>query len=107
MPADMQTAFRELYEATIPTAGAADGTEVVTSAPVVRAFEVIDTVEAAHRLGVAERTVRQRLARGRLPGQKIGRTWCVEWRTDGSDRDNRGAAIPRDERLRDGEERER
>jgi hypothetical protein len=84
LPADLQTAFRELHEATIPTAGAADGIDSGVSPRVVERFEWIDTAEAARRSGVAGRTVRQRLARGRLPGRKVGRTWMVEWQQEAS-----------------------
>ena len=81
LSADWVVAYRELAPIAV---GAADGIDSGVSPRVVERFEWIDTAEAARRSGVAERTVRQRLARGRLPGRKVGRTWMVEWQQEAS-----------------------
>jgi excisionase family DNA binding protein len=38
----------------------------------------MSTAEAAGRLGRSERTIRRWILEGRLPGQKVGRSWVVE-----------------------------
>jgi excisionase family DNA binding protein len=73
-----QTAFAELAA----VRDAADGIGLVAAGPPVGPFEVISTKTAAQRLNIAERTVRKRLAEGRLPGRRVGRQWVVEWRRD-------------------------
>lgn len=68
-----RAAFRELQAASV------DGSELAGEHPVMEQFEVISTAEAASRLGVGERRIRQLLTSGQLPGSKIGRTWFVRW----------------------------
>ena len=56
---------------------------------------LMGVADAADRLGVSSRRVRQMLADGTLPGQRVGRTWVIEersLRTVASDR--RGAHRP-------------
>jgi hypothetical protein len=46
-------------------------------------FELIDVAEAARRFQISPQMVRRRLAKGSLPGRRIGGRWVVEWRLDG------------------------
>ena len=51
------------------------------SAPAIGADETqyLTPDEAALRLGVATKTVRAQLAKGKLAGLRVGRVWRVQW----------------------------
>jgi excisionase family DNA binding protein len=63
---------------------AATSSEVASAGPAAEDRpQLISVSEAARRLSIPERTVRWRLAKGTLPGHKLGDRWVVEWRLDG------------------------
>lgn len=43
----------------------------------LRAGNGITTADAALRLGVTQRAIQQRIARGTLPAHRVGRTWVI------------------------------
>ena len=41
-------------------------------------MEILSVSEAAPKLGVSERRVRQMLERGDMEGQRVGRSWIID-----------------------------
>jgi excisionase family DNA binding protein len=54
----------------------------------------ISVREAAHRLGVGERRIRQRIAEGSLPAEWVGRQWVIDERSLGPLDDRRNPGRP-------------